>query len=330
MPREHLECWRYFVSACRLLCQNFLKPSELNLADAFLIKFCKTVESLYGKDEITPNMHLHGHLKDVLLDYGPMQEFWLFSFERYNGILGKQPTNNRAIEPQLMHRFLNDNLTSSFIHPNEFQDDFASLYKAISEPKICGSLPNVDTSSRNVVLPAVYSRAVLGASEIEALGQLYTKLTYINSSASSIFAKYSSITVKDRVFRSSGQRSQTPVVMLAVWDENLYGSTPSPLPTSSLLPTSTILRPVSIHFYMKVSFCRENTLDHVLLANVSWFYPHPDRDALGKPVELWCLRQFEPFGLHSFVPVHNIVCHCAHGLKKFNDEELLLVVPLVE
>ena len=53
----------------------------------------------------------------------------------------------------------------------------------ITEPKICGSLLNVDTSSRNVALPAVYSRAVLGASEIEVLGQLYTKLSCTNSSA---------------------------------------------------------------------------------------------------------------------------------------------------
>ena len=39
------------------------------------------------------NMHLHCHLRDILLDYGPVQSF---SFERYNGILGDLPTNHRA------------------------------------------------------------------------------------------------------------------------------------------------------------------------------------------------------------------------------------------
>ena len=34
---------------------------------------------------ITPNMHLHCHLKQSLLDYGPIHNFWLFSFERHNG-----------------------------------------------------------------------------------------------------------------------------------------------------------------------------------------------------------------------------------------------------
>ena len=32
--------------------------------------------------------------------------FWLFSFERYNGMLGSIPTNNRNIEVQLMSNFV--------------------------------------------------------------------------------------------------------------------------------------------------------------------------------------------------------------------------------
>ena len=32
-------------------------------------------------------------------DYGPVQEFWLFNFEWYNGILCNQPSNNKSIEP---------------------------------------------------------------------------------------------------------------------------------------------------------------------------------------------------------------------------------------
>ena len=67
-------------------------------------------------------MHLHGHIKDVLLDFGPIQDFWLFTFERYNSILGKQPTNNQAIEPQLMKKFLNSDLVNPQMYPNKFKD----------------------------------------------------------------------------------------------------------------------------------------------------------------------------------------------------------------
>ena len=35
-----------------------------------------------------------GHLKDCILDYGPVFSFWCFSFERYNGIMGDYHTSN--------------------------------------------------------------------------------------------------------------------------------------------------------------------------------------------------------------------------------------------
>lgn len=38
-----------------------------------------------------------------------MSSFWLFSFERFNGILGDEPSNNRSIEIQLMNCFMQDN-----------------------------------------------------------------------------------------------------------------------------------------------------------------------------------------------------------------------------
>lgn len=95
---DDMECWRHFVLACRILCQKQLTNSEVCVADALLLQFCRRVERMYGKDFITPNIHLHAHLKECILDYGPLHSFWLFSFERYNGILGKIATNNRSVE----------------------------------------------------------------------------------------------------------------------------------------------------------------------------------------------------------------------------------------
>ena len=55
--------------------------SDVTLADLLLMQFCQRVEQLYGKKAITPNMHMHLYLKDILLDYGPVYGFWLFSYE---------------------------------------------------------------------------------------------------------------------------------------------------------------------------------------------------------------------------------------------------------
>ena len=75
LPTEDLQCWRYFVLASRILCQMVITDEEIKLADAFLLQFCYRVERLYGKKIITPNMHLHCHLKQCLYDYGPIHNF---------------------------------------------------------------------------------------------------------------------------------------------------------------------------------------------------------------------------------------------------------------
>lgn len=75
LPNNHLECWRHFVLASRLLCKQKLSESDILLIDALLIRFCTKVEQIYGCSAITPNMHMHGHLKDVLRDYGPVYNF---------------------------------------------------------------------------------------------------------------------------------------------------------------------------------------------------------------------------------------------------------------
>ena len=99
--------------ASKLLSKQSPTENDILIADKFLLLFCRRFETIYGEEAVTPNMHMHGHLAECILEYGPMSSFWLFSFERYNGILGDQPTNNRSIEVQVMNRFIQDN---SHIH----------------------------------------------------------------------------------------------------------------------------------------------------------------------------------------------------------------------
>ena len=79
----------HFVLACQILCFKQLTIDQVRLADALLLQFCGRAERLYVKDIVTSNMHMHCHLGACVEDYGPLHGFWLFAFERYNGILGK-------------------------------------------------------------------------------------------------------------------------------------------------------------------------------------------------------------------------------------------------
>ena len=77
LPTQHFECWRSFVLACRLLCKRKLSMSDLSLLDCLFIRFCTRVQTIYGESAITRNMHMHGHIKSVIEDYGPVYAFWI-------------------------------------------------------------------------------------------------------------------------------------------------------------------------------------------------------------------------------------------------------------
>ena len=96
----------FIVKACSLLCTRCLRKEDIQLADQYLHLFCQKYEEVNGKDACTPNMHLHLHLKQCLNDYGPTYAFWCYAFERYNGMLGNFPTNQKSIEPQLIEIML--------------------------------------------------------------------------------------------------------------------------------------------------------------------------------------------------------------------------------
>lgn len=122
LPENHLRCWLLFVKACILLCTRTIYRKSLDSADICLLQFCKKFQELYSSSECTPNMHMHLHLKDCVLDYGPVYSFWLFAFERYNGILGSYQTNNRLIEVQLMRKFVSEQIARSIELPSVYSN----------------------------------------------------------------------------------------------------------------------------------------------------------------------------------------------------------------
>ena len=58
-----------------------------------------------GQKNCTFNMHLHLHLKQMLLDFGPANATCCYAFEKFIGFLGSYYTNHKAIEPQIMQQF---------------------------------------------------------------------------------------------------------------------------------------------------------------------------------------------------------------------------------
>ena len=81
LDKDNLECWRHFVLASRILCSKVITSIQLQLADSSLLQFCRRTERLLDKGSITPNMHMHAHLKGCIEDYGPVHSFWVFALK---------------------------------------------------------------------------------------------------------------------------------------------------------------------------------------------------------------------------------------------------------
>ena len=52
-------------------------------------------------------MHLHNHLKDCILYYGPISSFWAFPFERFNSLLESFSKNWMKPEQQILQKLVN-------------------------------------------------------------------------------------------------------------------------------------------------------------------------------------------------------------------------------
>lgn len=144
LHEDDLRCWLLFVRACSILRSRIIKRSDITSAHLYLSEFCKGFERLYSADSCTPNMHLHLHLKDCLLDYGPVHSFWCYAFERYNGVLGAMHTNRKSIECQLMMRFCREQELTSLTLPKD--EEFLTLL-----PKGSNNMLQNDYSGDNEV-----------------------------------------------------------------------------------------------------------------------------------------------------------------------------------
>ena len=89
LPTKDRKILTHFVRVCTILVNRIIETALMNEAHLRLIEIVKLIEQHYGRDKITPNLHLSLHLCECSYDYGPLYAFWCFSFERMNGILGK-------------------------------------------------------------------------------------------------------------------------------------------------------------------------------------------------------------------------------------------------
>ena len=325
LPHPHYDCWLLFVKAVSILCSRQITLQELNVADELLMDFCDTFEQLYGKPAYTINLHLHGHIRDCVLDFGPVYAFWLFAFERLNGVLGSYHTNCRDISLQLMRRF-----TSSVNHgvhnwPLEYKDSFspllsrhqyqmgslqsASLEQALLHSETVQPLPPVREAAwmahqKHAVRDLVSSNSVMGHNDFDLL---------------TLYEKASALTVGGFVLGSSSSRYVTKAHVMAAHPK---------------YPDKIYLAEVDHFAKLDIVTNRshsKSTVTSIWTACVKFYYEHDHKQWFGGPTEVWTRSQSPDMYYISLCSVKSRVAYCETSVDfgTFIGEQTVYVVSIL-
>lgn len=283
---------------------------------------------MYGKDTITPNMHLHCHLMDIVLYHGPVASFWCFSFERCNGILGSTPTNKRSVELQLMRQFLLSHFFEDGKMPIMFKEDFLMLCSEEKEGKSSHWLEHSVWSDRwavhklavnspmpqghvwsnhsAVFCPTNYKLCALDVDDANLLLKvyqvMYPTIVFSLKDMGMLIQKFGSVVNGTTQFGSRIEPRQIRSSMvLASWPANV----------GEVNMTSFSLTPGMVSYYFPHSLTKQDKSVVHTFACVKWHKRDEDCDLIGKPVQLWS-SDYQEGGPSSFIPVQRIYSQFAY------------------
>lgn len=326
LPNDHLQCWLLFVRACIILGQRTIKTTDISTADLLLLNYCKRFEELYGEDHCTMNLHLHLHLKDNMLDFGPSHAFWCFPFERCNGILGSYSTNMKAVEVQFMRKFMTSQSVkglSMFVDEelcSLLPNDIVSHPVPALADSVAIKLLNMSNCSissfscmENIVelLPPL-RECVFPAESLEQLENIYSQLYtgYNVSFLSPFYLRSNRILLAGDLIGSDNNAASATAssVIMAYW--------PGRGDDITMIDNSTMrVGVVQYYFRHRAEICKENerTTVNMDYAYILWKQQHPNQYWFGHSAII-CFNTFEPSSPCNFIPVQRIAKKCAFGI----------------
>ena len=191
---------------------------------------------------ITPNMHLHLHLKECVENYGSIHGFWVFSFERYNGILGSYHKNSKSVEIQIMRKFMTSGILANMQYnlPEDYKNFFLlncksqidsngtfeeTLVKSQLMMASCDPLhgkESVWADLTSIRFESFYKLASLDRDELNTLRSvhviMYPKVTNASLALATIYKKYKSLSVGGERYGSTAGSRLCPIILwFTVW-----------------------------------------------------------------------------------------------------------------
>ena len=359
LPAEYdRKILHHFVRICSIFASRILEIDAAEESHRRLIEIVKLVERYYGRDFITPNLHLSLHLSECTHDFGPLYAFWCFSFERMNGILGNLPNSHKKIEPEIMRRMMNDNhINSIIINSGEEIKGLELLNKRTS----VGSLSEADEFSSDEIerfwlnSRNIQQSSITGSESFPGEMMRPTSENVIMpDSMLNLMVEYYMATYETLEFRRPGFEGHENSRVISVKmnqfgrcriGSEIFGSSISArhVKNSYILARfvtqdgSIDCYPGKIQFFFTHKVGLPNGEFEHNLAFVRWYQPVNRRfyfsikDDDTCNVELWG-TDYYPEGRDCIIPVHNILCRFVPSMYKISDrkdaKEYLAVNPI--
>lgn len=104
LPQKYHCHWALLVEGISILLGSELNTELISHAHDALVYFVGGVQSLYGKQHMTFNVHSLLHLSKSVVQWGPLWAHSAFMFESFNGYLLKQIKSSQAVPQQICKR----------------------------------------------------------------------------------------------------------------------------------------------------------------------------------------------------------------------------------
>ena len=103
--KEYLENFLALATAIRWATSRYTSERHIKIFEEQIQKYFVTLLKIFSEDnlKLVPNHHASLHLGEFTRLFGPVHGWWTFPFERFNGIIQRQNTNNQASKYFLVH-----------------------------------------------------------------------------------------------------------------------------------------------------------------------------------------------------------------------------------
>jgi hypothetical protein len=105
VTEDQFQLVQHLHVASRIADERVVTDELIEELDSNLEAYCTLYAEVYGGAALKPNHHFCRHLAGFMRDYGPTCAFWLFAFERYNGIMTSYNARASHLEVSMFRQY---------------------------------------------------------------------------------------------------------------------------------------------------------------------------------------------------------------------------------